>query len=1472
MCMYLAGYYQLLNGSAYSQTSRSGTSNCLHLESAIPEIELSEFCNNLNPLSFVKLLSSSPSADDHVASAQSVVDRMIHYQARLCGSTTTTTNKPTLDPVTIPLVYDTGASHGLTPFRQDFMDFRECRIPIKDISKMNYVTGIGTVLMKLPATNGDTVVVPGISYLLPSAEIRLFSPQTYHQRYGGSSTVTAKEALLHLPQQTDIPIRHDVSFPITPETSNVPILPDVFFADAVKFGPEFRIARHTVNFLSPESLAVDEFEYEFTQLASMLNPCVSDIANENLSSAQKELLLWHWKLGINMQRIQELMRPTQSLDRNGEKRLMPCVIVPKFPTAANCAIPRCQTCELARAKRRNPEVMRQQAIKEKEGILAADRYEPGDFVSMDQFVCHTPGRRYEGFGREGVNNRFHGGTIFNDAATGAIWVENQVSLGAGETIGAKERFEEWMFEHATVDVKHIHSDNGVFAANEFRDDCKAKNQKQTFSGVGAHHQNARAERAIQTIMYMARSFMIHVSLRWNDQHVDDICLWPFAVRHAVWLYNRLPNRITGLTPLELLHKTRADHRDLLRAHVWGCPTYVLDPNLQDGKKIPKWNRRARLGQFLGFSDEHSSLVANVRHLGTGHVSPQFHVVFDDHFHTVFGDGERNEFTDAICDLLWNSNRELYAEDEFDEDGNLIYSPPPLDNVWLNEEERRDRRTRLLEQRERRDRVIRRLRDSVPATTSPNPRRIENVPNLIETSDSDSDSDFSTDDLDPPPPPADVGSEGDADVQFESEGVVPTESPTSKPSTVSPTSSPTTTNSPTSKPTAQRKRIRWNEVNVDEKWSRDEASGRLQTEGPRRSARIKKNAAKKSALYAISLPTQPPPYALKLSQKKLKQRQRRNYHQMIGDSMIHLLRINTAIPSLEDVRNSPLAKFIKFAASDSDFTENDIDNLIVKMVHPLFLKALAAASKEDNPNWTQAMNGPFADEFWKAACKEIETLEAMGAWEVTDFIKGMNVIDSTWAFKIKRYPDGRIKKFKGRFCARGDQQIEGVDFFETYAPVVQWTTIRLMLVLEVLLDLKSKQGDVTAAFLHATMGENENVFVRMPLGFRQQGKVLKLKRTLYGLRQSPRAFWKYMVEKMEQCNMPQSEFDPCLFVGEKVICICYVDDIIFWAKDEADIHNLAMQLRDVGVDLEQEDDAAGFLGVRMERDPTTGLLEMKQEGLINRVIEAMGLDVGIISPKWTPAEGSPLVKDAEGEPSDPSFSYSSVVGMLLYLSGHSRPDIAYAVNCAARYMFNPKKSHQEALKRIGRYLKATRDRGLVINPSSNLKIDAYPDADFAGMYGYEKHDDPSCVKSRTGFVINVADCPVLWQSKLQTETALSTMEAEIVALAHSCRELFPIMDLVHSVGPSVGLQVDETTMHVSIHEDNAGALILADTLPPQHTPRSKHYHIKTIWFREAIKKRLIKLKKIETIEQLGDLFTKPLPRATFEYLRKKLMGW
>jgi hypothetical protein len=140
---------------------------------------------------------------------------------------------------------------------------------------------------------------------------------------------------------------------------------------------------------------------------------------------------------------------------------------------------------------------------------------------------------------------------------------------------------------------------------------------------------------------------------------------------------------------------------------------------------------------------------------------------------------------------------------------------------------------------------------------------------------------------------------------------------------------------------------------------------------------------------------------------------------------------------------------------------------------------------------------------------------------------------------------------------------------------------------------------------------------------------------------------------------------------------------------------------------------------------------------------MGMPKGsILQPKT-----KPLVKDADGEAAHGRFSYSSVVGMLLYLSGHTRPNIAYAVNCCARYMFCPKHSHELALKRIGRYLKKTSDWGMVMNPSTDIcKCDAYPDADFAGMYGHEKPTNPSCVKSCSGFIITFADVPILWQSK------------------------------------------------------------------------------------------------------------------------------
>jgi hypothetical protein len=124
------------------------------------------------------------------------------------------------------------------------------------------------------------------------------------------------------------------------------------------------------------------------------------------------------------------------------------------------------------------------------------------------------------FGREDDRSKFHCGTLFQDAATGIIWVEYQVSFDAGETVMSNVCFDKWFWEMAAAEIKHLHSDNVVFTADMFHDDCKIKHQSQSFSGVGAKHQNLIAERAIQKIMYMARTFMFHVSL-----HCGILYLW-----------------------------------------------------------------------------------------------------------------------------------------------------------------------------------------------------------------------------------------------------------------------------------------------------------------------------------------------------------------------------------------------------------------------------------------------------------------------------------------------------------------------------------------------------------------------------------------------------------------------------------------------------------------------------------------------------------------------------------------------------------------------------------------------------------------------------------------------------------------------------------------------------------------------------------------------------------------------------------
>ena len=190
---------------------------------------------------------------------------------------------------------------------------------------------------------------------------------------------------------------------------------------------------------------------------------------------------------------------------------------------------------------------------------------------------------------------------------------------------------------------------------------------------------------------------------------------------------------------------------------------------------------------------------------------------------------------------------------------------------------------------------------------------------------------------------------------------------------------------------------------------------------------------------------------------------------------------------------------------------DLDRNTVEWLHPMMF--MIQANAQDNPTWDEAMNGPNQEGYWEACLKEISTLQdSMQSWEVVSRESWMNVLPSTWAFKCKQYPSDEVRKLKARFCVRGDRQIEGVDYFDTFAPVVNWTTVRIMLIMSIILNLSTKQVDYTAAFVHAPIDlpprynqmskreqEQAGIYIEMHRGFMQSGKVLKLKKSLYGLK-------------------------------------------------------------------------------------------------------------------------------------------------------------------------------------------------------------------------------------------------------------------------------------------------------------------------------------------------------------------------------------
>jgi hypothetical protein len=257
-------------------------------------------------------------------------------------------------------------------------------------------------------------------------------------------------------------------------------------------------------------------------------------------------------------------------------------------------------------------------------------------------------------------------------------------------------------------------------------------------------------------------------------------------------------------------------------------------------------------------------------------------------------------------------------------------------------------------------------------------------------------------------------------------------------------------------------------------------------------------------------------------------------------------------------------------------------------------------------------------------------------------------------------------------------------------------------------------------------------------------------------------------------------------------------------------------------------------------------------------------------KFTPAVHV-LHLDVNGAPRTELWNYRSLIGKLNYLAQMTRPDLSMAVHNCARFSTHPTNLHEQAIKRIGRYLVGTKHLGLIYCPNSSGRLDMYVDADFAGTWHREfSHLRGSCL-SRTGFVILYNGCPIHWGSKLQSKIALSTTEAEYIALSTATRELIPIRRILQELSTASPYATTTLLPPSTIYEDNASCIALAhrDT---QLRPRTKHIALKFHHFRDLIISKELIVEKVPTASNWADIFTKPLTQFVHERLRCLMMGW
>ena len=764
-----------------------------------------------------------------------------------------------------PVIMDTGASLSISFDENDFDEPpvpTPCPLRLGGMANGLSISGIGKVTWVFLAKNGDEVAITTNCYYVPEAKARLLSPQRLFNRSEGVVGYYQGDELAFELQLNDLPA---ISIPYD-RHSHLPI------ASAI-----------------PHSTR------------SEVNLAICNEDNQNLSAGKKLMLLWHSKFGhMNFARVQHVLRYAP-------------FVATRFKAASTCDASevKCAICEQAKAKRRPTRGGKHSTNPTRDGSLISGDLTPGASVSADHFESRLRGRTYDSFGKP-TSDQSVGGCIFVDHASGFMYVEHQLGFSAVETIRAKQSFEQFAID-AGVIIQSYLTDNGAFKANKFVQHIRDHQQRLRFCGTNAHHQNGVAERAIQSVSNMARALILHSSTHWKNG--IDSSLWPMAVDYATHIYNTTPN-LKGICPADIFTGSTVPRHRLLDLHVWGCPVYILDPKLQQGKKLPRWEPRSCCGIFVGLSKVHSSEVPLVLNLQTGSITPQFHVVFDDLFSTVPSIAREEEPPSNWEDLCLESTVFIPTD-----------SPRPLMEDWLSPDEKTQRA-----RESHRKEAIRVTFESTTGPTQPRER------------------------LSSPPP---QGSEGAT--SFASEGAsttLPTGSvPVPPPPSIPVPPVPPPPASPRPAPCGQ-----------------SSGSTAPTNPTPRRSPKATKSSPA------------PPPVEPRRSGRSNKGRN--TWYS--DDVYINL----TRVISLED-----------------DFEGHNLQLAYLAEIHTCLRSGLVDISDPrvyatkkgtdpDMPTFHQAMNGTKAEQYVEAMKEEVTGLIRQRTWKYIDHTKAMNVIKSTWAFKLK----------------------------------------------------------------------------------------------------------------------------------------------------------------------------------------------------------------------------------------------------------------------------------------------------------------------------------------------------------------------------------------------------------------------------------------------------------------------------------------